>query len=152
MDVASFTADITRRSRWARDHNGGHPAPAWSTGERLAVALVLDDKATFDAEGYTKQEAAQRINGDLLYYGYTAGAGTWLQEVRAALSAGGKEDSRGTDGRVLAEEIRCALAAWKEHQARMATAVLARSPGDEIADELGELLERVLPLAEGAQL
>ncbi len=87
-----FAGDITRRARWARDHNDGRPEPAWSTGERLAVALVLGDQATLDAEGYTRQEAAQRLAGDIAFYGYPGDAGTWLQEIRAALgSAQGAE-------------------------------------------------------------
>jgi hypothetical protein len=80
-----WTADITRRARWARDHNGGRPEPVWSTGERLAVALVLGDQATLDAEGYTRQQAAQRLAGDLAFCGYSADVGTWLTEIRAAL-------------------------------------------------------------------
>ncbi len=81
----AFAEDITRRARWARDHNGGRPEPAWSTGERLVAALVLGDQATLDAEGYTRQEAAQRLVGDLAFYGYPADAGTWLTQIRAAL-------------------------------------------------------------------
>src|SRR5215831_16088862 len=80
-----FAEDITRRARWARDHNDGRPEPAWSTGERLVVALVLGDQATLDAEGYTRQEAAQRLAGDLAFYGYPADAGTWLTQIRTAL-------------------------------------------------------------------
>lgn len=60
MTVFDFAADITARARWARTRNNNHPEPAWSTGERLAVALVLGDQATLDCEGYTRQ---QRCNG-----------------------------------------------------------------------------------------
>jgi hypothetical protein len=80
---SDFASDITRRAQWARDHNDGKPEPAWSTGERLAVALVLGDQATLDAEDYTRKEAEQRLAGDLAFYGYTADAGTWLAEIRA---------------------------------------------------------------------
>ena len=41
----SFAADIAARARWARDHNDGQPNPAWSTGEKLTVALVLRNQA-----------------------------------------------------------------------------------------------------------
>jgi hypothetical protein len=82
-----FASDIPRRAPWARDHNDGRPEPAWSTGERLAVALVLRDKATLEAEGYTRQDAARRLAGDLSYYGYGAHADAWLQEIRAALGS-----------------------------------------------------------------
>jgi hypothetical protein len=90
-----FAADITRRARWGRDHNDGRPEPAWSTGERLAVALVLGDQATLDAEGYTTLDAARRLAGDISFYGYTAPVGTWLTQIRAAL---GRRGARGPEG------------------------------------------------------
>ena len=83
--LVNFAGDITRRARWAREHNDGRPEPAWSTGERLAVALVLCDKGTLEAEAYTRREAADRLNGDLAYYGYRGGPDTWLREIRAAI-------------------------------------------------------------------
>ena len=82
-----FASDITRRARWAIDHNDGRPEPVWSTGERLAVALVLRDKTTLEAEGYTRQDAARRLAGDLRYYGYGADADAWLREIRAAIGS-----------------------------------------------------------------
>ena len=84
FDLAS---DITRRAQWALDHNDGRPEPVWSTGERLAVALVLRDKATLAAEGYTRQDAARRLAGDLGYYGYGADADAWLREIRATIES-----------------------------------------------------------------
>jgi hypothetical protein len=86
-ELFDFTADITRRARWARDHNDGRPEPAWSTGERLAVALVLRDKTTVAAEGYTRQAAARRLAGDLGYHGYGTDVDTWLREIRAAIGS-----------------------------------------------------------------
>ena len=86
-----LSADITRRARWALNHNDGRPEPAWSTCERLAVALVLHDKATLESEGYTRQDAARRLAGDLGYFGYGADADTWLREIRAAI--GGLPDA-----------------------------------------------------------
>jgi len=82
-----FTADVTRRARWALNHNDGRPEPAWPAGERLAVALVLHDKATLAAEGYTRQDAARRLAADLGYFGYGADADAWLREVRAAIGS-----------------------------------------------------------------
>ena len=82
-----FAADITRRARWARDHNDGRSEPAWSTGERLFVALVLGDQATFDDEGYSRQEAVGRLAGELDYYRYDRGADTWLAEISQALGS-----------------------------------------------------------------
>ena len=67
-----------------------------STGERLAVALALGDQATLDAEGYATQEAAQRLAGDI--YGYTADAGMWLTQMRAALGRSEGREARTAEG------------------------------------------------------
>ena len=56
----SFATDITARARWALEHNHGEPKAAWSTGEKLAVALVLGNRPYLDAAGYTPQEAGQQ--------------------------------------------------------------------------------------------
>ena len=77
-----FTTEIIALARWARDRNGGHPKEAWSTGEKLAVALVLNDQAFLDDAGYTEQEVAQRLSGDL----FTSDIAGWLLAVRAALA------------------------------------------------------------------
>ena len=86
-----FTEDITARARWARDRNQGYPKPAWSTGEQLAVALVLGNQDFLDAAGYTAREASQRLAGDL------AGADVteWLDDVRAALQPPEEHDGNG---------------------------------------------------------
>jgi len=64
----------------------GWVSQSWSTGERLAVALVLGDHATLDnREGYTRQEAVQRLSGDIAFYGYAADTETWITGIRAAL-------------------------------------------------------------------
>jgi hypothetical protein len=76
-----FAEDITRRCRWAIAHNGGQPNPAWSTGERLAVALVLCDDAYLAAEGWTKAQALQRLAGDI----GSGNVGAWLAYVRGEL-------------------------------------------------------------------
>jgi hypothetical protein len=76
-------ADLVRRCRWARDHNDGHPNGAWSTGEQLAVALVLRDRATLDRMDYTPTEVAQRLVGDGL--ASPAGFPEWLAGIRAQL-------------------------------------------------------------------
>ena len=78
----SFAADITARARWALEHNHGEPKAAWSTGEKLAVALVLGDRPYLDAAGYTPQETASRLSGDLM----GADVGGWLSGVRSALA------------------------------------------------------------------
>ena len=76
-----FAEDISRRCRWALIHNDGTPNPAWSTGERLAVALVLVDDAYLAAEGYTKTQALTRLAGDI----GGANVGAWLAYVRGEL-------------------------------------------------------------------
>jgi hypothetical protein len=83
--MKDFAAGITACARFARDHNDGRPMPAWSTGERLIVALILGDQATLDSEGYTRQEALQRLAGDLAYHGDTTDAGTWITRIQAEL-------------------------------------------------------------------
>lgn len=39
--------------------------PAWSTGECLAVALVLDDGQALDCLGYTALQAVDRVSFEL---------------------------------------------------------------------------------------
>lgn len=80
---AEFARDIAARARWALIHNDGWPEPAWSTGERLAVALVLDDPAALAAEEHTREQALQRLAGDI--GGTTADAEAWIERVRATL-------------------------------------------------------------------
>lgn len=49
-------------------HAHGKPIdewPAWSTGETLAVALVLNSAEKLDAYSYTIVEAFDRLDGDL---------------------------------------------------------------------------------------
>ena len=79
-----FTEDVIWRARWARDHNDGHPKPAWSTGEKLAVALVLDDQEFFAASAYTAQDAILRVTGDT---GVTE-INAWLVAVRGRVFPG----------------------------------------------------------------
>ena len=78
-----FARDIAAKARWALIHNDGWPKAAWSTGERLAVALVLDDPAALEAEDCTRDEAVRRLAGDI--FGSTADAEAWIEEVRGAL-------------------------------------------------------------------
>lgn len=56
--------DLVARCRTAIEYYDGGPSGAWSMGEQLFVALVLKDKETLDALGYTAQEAAQRLIGE----------------------------------------------------------------------------------------
>jgi dsRNA-specific ribonuclease len=78
----AFTEDITARARWAQDHNDGLPKWEWSTGERLAVSVILGDAAYLRGAGYSMAEAKRRLAGDLL----GADVETWLGAVREELS------------------------------------------------------------------
>jgi hypothetical protein len=81
--VDDFAKDIAAKARWAIVHNDGQPNPAWSTGERLIVALVIDDPDTLAEEDCTRHQVLQRLAGDI--GGTVAEAEAWIKEVRAAL-------------------------------------------------------------------
>lgn len=51
------TETLLERCREARDHGMG----PWSTGEKLMVALVLNDSDQLKSMGYTFLEAFQRV-------------------------------------------------------------------------------------------
>lgn len=80
-----FADDITARARLALNYNDGIPAPAWSTGERLVVALVLGRTDLINAMGYDRDEAIERLAGDL--YGSAADAEAWVENVAARVRA-----------------------------------------------------------------
>jgi hypothetical protein len=83
-----FAEDIARRARWALIHNGGTPNPAWSTGERLFVALVLRDEQYLAAEEWTVAEVTRRLAGEL-GVASIAEAEAWVQGIRDALEVPG---------------------------------------------------------------
>jgi hypothetical protein len=56
--------DLVARCRHTRQYDNDRPSGAWSTGERLFVALVLKNRDVLDEMGYTPQEAAQRLFGE----------------------------------------------------------------------------------------
>ncbi|HEV2451631.1 MAG TPA: hypothetical protein VGS62_06875 [Streptosporangiaceae bacterium] len=87
-----FAKDIAAKARWALIHNDGWPKAAWSTGERLAVALVLDDPAAIEREDFTREQALSRLAGDVGFHitgtlraASAADAEAWIEQVRAAL-------------------------------------------------------------------
>lgn len=82
MSVASkYEADLTNRVRLSIEHNDSVPYGAWSTGERLAVALVLRDREYLSAEGETESSVLSRIGGDIR--GNAAEARALIERVRA---------------------------------------------------------------------
>lgn len=57
--------ELINRCRIAQEQHAGNPDGAWSTGEKLAVALVLDDTDYIKALGYTALEAAGRVQSGM---------------------------------------------------------------------------------------
>lgn len=80
MTLDRFGLDIAWRSRWALDHNDGYPSGAWSTGEQLAVALVLFNRQHLADMDYSATEAAQRIAAEV-----DGDFSAWLNAIRAQL-------------------------------------------------------------------
>ena len=85
MTLDAFAQDILVRCRIARSNYGGHPNGARSTGEQLAVALVLRDWSYLhDTMEYTELEAMRRISGDI---GSLEDVVAWLDAIRAELGS-----------------------------------------------------------------
>lgn len=90
MSLDDFTDATLERCRFARTHNQGHPLPAWSTREQLAVALVLKDGDHLKAMGYTVREAAQSVHDGMA--SPPADFGAWLESIRGRLAGQEEED------------------------------------------------------------
>lgn len=75
-----FAAATARRARWVEKENRYQ---AWSTGETLAVALVLCDRDMLEYMGYTDQEATQRVCGGMISPPQDFSA--WLKTIRETL-------------------------------------------------------------------
>lgn len=86
----SFAQDTARRCQWALNHNDGHPKGVWSTGEQLAVALVLHDLNHLVNMDYTVPEARRRVLGGMPDPPKDLDA--WLRAIRAEI---GQLDPRG---------------------------------------------------------
>ncbi|WP_280763512.1 hypothetical protein [Prescottella agglutinans] len=52
-------------ARGVADLPAGEPWPAWSAGEILAVALILNDEQRLQTIGYTADQAVNRLRFDL---------------------------------------------------------------------------------------
>lgn len=76
-------ADLIARCLHTRRRDNDRPNGAWSTGERLAVALVLRNKAVLTEMGYTVQEAAQRLFGDPCSPDRPEDFAPWLNAIRS---------------------------------------------------------------------
>lgn len=76
-----FGQETVRRARYVQAHGGRYRA--WSTGETLAVALVLRDDEQLAASGYsTRPEALRRVLGGMS--SPPADPDEWLATLRAA--------------------------------------------------------------------
>lgn len=81
---SSLASDIINRCRIAIQSYEGRPNPAWSTGEKILCALILNDTETLKKEGYTIVEALDRLKGDLVFAGrgsYEIDVVEWLKDA-----------------------------------------------------------------------
>lgn len=81
-----FQDDLIARCRHTRKHNNDRPSGAWSTSERLFVALVLKNKTVLDEMSYTAQEAAQRLFGEPWSPDDPEEFVSWLNAIRDQVS------------------------------------------------------------------
>lgn len=79
--------DLIARCLHTRRRTKDRPSGAWSTGERLAVALVLKNKTVLDEMGYTVQEAAQRLFGEPWTPSRPEEFVAWLNAIRDRVDA-----------------------------------------------------------------
>lgn len=79
--VQQLTDDTVSRCRHAR--TTGAISAAWSTGEQLLVALVLNDRAHLAALEYTPQQAHQRVYDGLSVPMTPEQYAAWVDDVRA---------------------------------------------------------------------
>lgn len=63
--VDHLLADWLNKARFARRLRPNENWPAWSTGELLAVAVILDDAEQLAAMDYTMAEALERLRWDI---------------------------------------------------------------------------------------
>lgn len=79
---AAYIEDMVRRARWAQQHNDGWPRGAWSAGEQVVVALLLNNQDALTAYGETVASARSRLAGEL----GTDDVDPWIEQARAALA------------------------------------------------------------------
>lgn len=78
-----FAVDTLRRCRSAIRNHDGRANPAWSTGEKLAVALVLGDQETLDEMEYSRREAIDRVCGGM--WNPPSNFAAWAATIRTKL-------------------------------------------------------------------
>lgn len=83
---------VTELCLWALEHNDGRPNAAWSDGQRLAVALVLDDEAYLREAGWSRTDAVAWVVGGMqIPPGHYA---EWVIEIRSRLRTAGWDAPR----------------------------------------------------------
>ena len=89
---ADYTTAMVSRCRSAVQNHAGRPSPAWSHGEQMIVALVLDDEAFLTDVGTTADAARQRLHGDLSWHQRRPWSADelnrWIADARAAALSG----------------------------------------------------------------
>jgi hypothetical protein len=85
ISAQRYATDWLIKAEFARSCNGRNaPWPAWSTGDTLAVAVLLRDTAALAALGFTEVEALQRLRHDIGASDLDAAA-RWFTKLRARL-------------------------------------------------------------------
>lgn len=89
-----YTADILSHCQSAVRNHDGRPSPAWSHGEQMIVALVLNADAYLAAVGTTVDRARQRLHGDVCWLSgrnWSANElNEWITDVRNATALAGE--------------------------------------------------------------
>jgi hypothetical protein len=85
ISAQRYATDWLTKAEFARSCNERNaPWPAWSTGDTLAVAVLLRDTATFAALDCTEGEALQRLRHDIGAPNLDAAA-RWFAKTRTRL-------------------------------------------------------------------
>jgi hypothetical protein len=85
ISAQRYATDWLTKAEFARSCNERNaPWPAWSTGDTLAVAVLLRDTATFATLDCTEGEALQRLRHDIGAPNLDAAA-RWFAKIRTRL-------------------------------------------------------------------
>ncbi|KZF07769.1 hypothetical protein A2J03_22270 [Rhodococcus sp. EPR-157] len=80
-----YATDWLAKAQFARTCNeSGEPWPAWSMGELLAVAVILQDMRKLADLDYTEVDALERLRYDIDLPDLNTAA-QWFEDLRARL-------------------------------------------------------------------
>lgn len=79
-----FAKSILAKCRSAVRNHDGYPYGAWSTGEQIAVALVLQNHTWLRENGYTMASAARDVAGRMLSAPPDMQA--WVRRIRTEMA------------------------------------------------------------------